>query len=328
MFPKKLYGSSTEYLPKVTLIISAYNEDKDIEKKIQNSLELDYPKEKIEIIITDDGSTDNTRDIVRSYKTISLLKLNRQGKTSSQNKAVEEASGEIIVFSDANSKYSQNAIKELVKWFNDPKIGCVCGELIYEESSSEGLYWKYEKFIKKHEGKLGILLGANGCIYAVRKSDYIKLANDAISDFTEPVLIYGNGKDVVYEPNALAVESTPDNTLNRKRRIILRTLQSLKYIKHLFNMFHKRNVLFPFVLHKLIRWLMPVLLIIIFIINVFLVNSNVYYLTFLIMQSLLYLSGLYIRPIKYFIFINYASLLAIWDWINGKKIIVWEVIRN
>lgn len=328
IIPRKDYFPSVNYSPKVSLIISAYNEEKTIEAKIQNSYKLDYPKDKIEIIIADDGSNDNTKKIVKSHSSIQYLDLERSGKTSAQNKSVQYATGEIIVFSDANSKYSSNAIKELIKWFNDPKIGCVCGELTYDKFSSEGLYWKYEKFIKKHEGKIGLLLGANGCIYAVRKTDYIILPEDAISDFTEPVLIYGNGKDVIYEPKALAVETTPNNTLNRKRRIILRTLQSIKYFKYLFNILNNRNILIPFMLHKWVRWFMPVLLIIILISNVLLVNSSVYYLTLLLVQLLFYLGGLLIRPIKYFILINYASLLALWDWFRGQKIIIWDVNRN
>ncbi|MDD4364019.1 MAG: glycosyltransferase family 2 protein, partial [Atribacterota bacterium] len=196
------------YLPSVSIIIAAYNEEKVIEDKIKNTLELDYPKEKLEIIVFSDSSKDNTDDIVKRYEKVGvkLLRIEgRKGKTFCQNRAVKHAKGEIVVFSDANSIYQSDAIKKLVRNFADKQIGCVSGELKYfssdnnNDKNSEGFYWKYEKMIKRLESKNSSLVGANGAIYAVRKKLYVFLEDFAISDFTEPLMIFKNGCRVIYE---------------------------------------------------------------------------------------------------------------------------------
>jgi cellulose synthase/poly-beta-1,6-N-acetylglucosamine synthase-like glycosyltransferase len=316
------------YRPNVSLIISVYNEAAVIERKILNTLELNYPKNQLQIIIADDGSNDKTVDITSKYQTVDLHRMVRQGKTACQNESFKVATGEIIVFSDANAMYGKNAIINLVRNFADERVGCVCGELTYTSNKTiEGTYWSYEKLLKRLEGRSGRLLGANGSIYAIRKTDYIPLPSDAISDFTEPILIYGKGKDVVYEPNAIASESAPKETTARKRRIILRSLNSLKYLTHLMNIFHKRSIFFPLLSHKLLHWMLPIILGMLFILNLNLVNNGVIYQVTMVFQILFYFSGVFLGSVKYFIQVNFAALLALLDWIRGKKIITWTVLR-
>lgn len=330
-----------EIYPKVSLIIAAYNEEKVIEKKILNSLEIDYPKGKLEIIVFSDGSTDKTDAIVKSYKNkgIKLFRYEgRKGKTYCQNESVKKAKGEIIVFSDANSIYDKLAIKNLVYNFNDELVGVVCGNLKYikNNKNQEGLYWKLENFLKKKESSIKSCLGANGSIYALRKELYVNLNLDVISDFIEPFLIYKQGFRVIYDDKAFCFENLDDNRaeFNRKRRIILRSWQSLKYIKDFLNPF-KYGLYSIFLLsHKLFRWLVFFFLILLFISNLFLLDILIFRIIFYL-QLIFYILSLsnlksknkILSIINYFCLINYASMLAFIDFLKGKKKLTWEVKR-
>ena len=323
----KRYEIDSVFMPSVTILISAFNEEKIIGRKIENSLNINYPSDLIQILVVSDGSTDDTDNITKSFKEIDFIRLEHQGKTNAQNESIKSATGEIIIFSDANSIYEPNAVKHLVMWFNDPMIGCVCGELKYDGKSNEGLYWKYEKILKRLESRIGKLLGANGGIYAIRKSDYIALPTDSISDFLEPLLIFGNGKDIVYEEQAKAIEPVPKSVYNRKRRIVLRTISSLKYLKSLINPFNKRNLFYYLLLHKILRWLMPLFLIGILSTNIIIAQKDILFEYALYCQIVFYLAGLFISPVRYFIIVNIAVFMAIIDSVRGKKNIIWQVSR-
>jgi cellulose synthase/poly-beta-1,6-N-acetylglucosamine synthase-like glycosyltransferase len=267
-----------------------------------------------------------------------VIKLPHKGKTNSQNVGITKAKGEIIVFSDANSIYDRKAIKTLVSKFSDRKVGCVCGELKYKNratrkyseiknKSQEGLYWSYEIILKRLESRSGRLLGANGSIYAIRKDLYVPLSEDSISDFLEPIIIHSNGYQVIYDSDAIAVEEEPQYTFKRKRRIILRSLGSLKHVYKYMNPLKKGNIFLTLVSHKLLRWFMPFFFILIFVNNLFIINDRAIYSWLLGGQILFYLSGIFIKPVKYFIIVNCAALLSIFDWGRGKQITKWTVIR-
>lgn len=328
LFRNNDYVVDEDYLPTITLIICAYNEEKNILNKFKNVEDLEYPMEKIQVILVDDGSDDRTVEIAKSFNFVNILSLDRSGKTSAQNEAVKIAQNDILVFSDANSIYHPNAIKKLARNFADQRVGVVCGELRYhEEKSEESIYWNYEIAIKKGESRNGWLIGANGSIYAVRRESYVPLPKDAISDHLEPIKVYGNGLDIIYESEAIAIEDAPINVLLRKRRIILRSLISMKYILNELNPFRKRSIYIPYVSHKLIRWFTPIFLLLIFLSSGLLINYSNMYLYMFYSQIFFYLLGLTISPIRYFLKVNIASLLAIIDWLKGKKQDTWEVIR-
>ena len=177
IFKNKNYEINEDYLPSITLIICAYNEEKNIENKLQNVKELDYPFEKIQVILVDDGSNDNTVNIAKGFNYVNIISLERSGKTAAQNKAVNIAENEILVFSDANSIYQPNAIKKLVRNFADKRVGVVCGELHYKEDrSEESLYWKYEISIKKAESRMvGYLVQMVAYMLYVGKHTYLYL---------------------------------------------------------------------------------------------------------------------------------------------------------
>src|SRR5437763_5328294 len=182
-----------ELTPTVTVVITAYNEERDLAAKLENTLALDYPRELLEIIVASDCSTDRTDEIAREFSARGV-KLARQpqrlGKTAAQNAAVKEAAGEIIVFSDATSQYEADVLQAIVPNFADASIGCVAGRLIYVDSSDSQVgrgaqsYWGYESFLRQHESRACSLIGAPGCLYAVRRSAYVPLYHEACSDLS------------------------------------------------------------------------------------------------------------------------------------------------
>ena len=349
---KKTVQKDEEFEPTVSIIIAAYNEQDIIEEKLKNSLSLDYPKDKLEIIVFSDASTDRTDEIIRPYqdKGIVLIQLSeRKGKTAGQNLAVEHANGEIIVFSDANALYREEAIRKIVQNFADQSIGCVCGELVYysEDKSligdAENVYWDYEKFIKRQENRTASILGANGSIYAVRKNLFVPLPEDIISDFIEPFKVIEQGYRVVYESKALSFEQSTTNfheEYHRKRRIINRSLYALFNFKKFLNPAKFPLLSFQLVSHKLLRWLIPIYLPIIFIVNLFLLKSLFFQITFGL-QIIFYITAIlgYLLEKKnwhnilfytpfYYCLVNVASLQAIVEYFfKRKKIVTWKPIR-
>lgn len=340
------------YKPTVTLVITARNEERIIKDKIQNCLELNYPKNLLDIIIVSDESTDHTNDYVKTFedKRIVLLELDkRHGKTAAQNESIQYAKGDILVFSDANAMYDPESIQYLAKHFEDPKVGCVSGELCYSNpkgssvGEEENLYWQYEKFIKKQEDKVATILGANGSIYAVRKSCYVPLEYDIISDFIEPLEIASNGYTVVYESDAKSYEeacSEFEEELSRKRRIVARSIRSLIRHRHLLNPFRSPVLAFELISHKVLRWLSPLFSSLILTLNIGLLDHP-FYLSLFGLQIIFYLwafaghlvrnqvklPGWFMAP-YYICLLGVSSLLGIWDVIRGRKTIFWEPIRS
>ncbi len=328
IFKQNTYEKDEQYMPGISLVICAHNEQKNIAVKLENTMNLDYPVDKIQIILADDGSTDKTLNIAKEFRFVEILALQHSGKTNAQNEAVKMARNDILIFSDANNVYKVDALRKLVRNFADKKVGVVCGELKYNnKKSEENAYWKYEVAIKKAESKNGWLLGANGSIYAVRKSAYVSLPEDSISDHLEPIMVYGNGLDVVYEPEAIAFEDAPDEVINRKRRIILRSLVSMKYILVLLNPFSKRSIFMPYVSHKLIRWFLPFLMFLCLLSTMFLSSDSYMFRLFLVLQILFYIIGIFHSGVRYIIKVNVASALAVIDWLSGKKQTTWNVVR-
>ncbi len=283
-----VYATPNEW-PSVSIIIAAHNEEAIIREKIENTLDLDYPEGALEIMVASDGSTDLTNEIVEQYmdRGVRLLVLEeRGGKTRAQNEAFKQVRAEILVFSDANSMYDQYALKGLVRPFSHSNVGCVCGELQYVNPSDhavgkgEGLYWKYEQFLKRRESLLSSALGANGSIYAIRRQLFEYLDPDIISDFVMPIRVWRQGFRAVYEYRAIAKEHTGDTFLkefNRRTRIIARSLFGLWSQRSVLNLFRFGSFAFQMISHKLMRWLVPFMLISAFIINGFLIDEMVYH---------------------------------------------------
>lgn len=342
-----------DHEPSVTLIISAYNEAAVIQQKLENCLALDYPQEKLEIMVCSDASTDETDAIVQRFASqgVTLLRLpERKGKTAGQNLAVSHAHGEIIVFSDANAFYRSDAIRKIVRNFFDPSVGCVCGELVYVPDGknpigeAENVYWDYEKFLKRQESRAASILGANGSIYAVRKQLYVPLADDIISDLIEPLRTIEQGYRVVYEPAALCFERTMSNfqeEYQRKKRIINRSFSSLLQHRSFLNPIKYPMLSFQLFSHKILRWLIAFYLPILFVVNLFLLRMRFFQITF-VLQCLFYAAALfgYVMERKryhnflfyapfYYCLVNLASFQAIVGFlVKRKTVVTWSPIRG
>lgn len=337
----------------VSLIIAAYNEATVIARKIENALALDYPRERIEIFVASDGSTDRTDEIVQSFgdRGIFLRRFPRTGKTGMQNEMARIAKGEILVFSDANAFYRPDAIRKLVRNFADPDVACVCGQLVYDGSStgagaSESSYWNYEKFMKQRESDLSSAIGANGSIYAVRRSDYVEIDKDLISDFVEPLALVLRRKRVVYEPEAISVEAASTTygvEFRRKVRILTRSIQGLLHMRALLNPFQYGIFSFQLLMHKLLRFLTPLFLMTGFASLAALAIVGRYRALFLLSIVALAIAvtvgrggeGGRSNPIMrashvlyYYVMVNYALVLAWANILRGKRITFWSPERK
>ncbi len=262
--------------PTVSLLVAAYNEAAVIADKIRNSLAIDYPADKLEIVIANDGSTDATADIVRSFVgaesggRVRLLnfEINR-GKTPMLNDAVPQLHGEIVAFSDASSMVAADALRTLVQSFSDPRVGAASGvyRLLKKDhsqlGSQEDLYWKYETFLKVQEAKLGAFTGAHGSLYAIRRALYpFPSASTINDDFTIPMRILEHGHRVAYEPAAVAYEEAHQmEGFSRRVRITAGNIEQLRELKAL--MWPPRPfVLFCLLSHKTGRLLVPVFMLV------------------------------------------------------------------
>ena len=262
----------TEEWPAVTLVIAAYNEEKVIASKIENSLALDYPANKLEIMVVSDESTDQTDDIVRSFEDRGVV-LSRQeprrGKSAGLTNAVPTAKGEILVFSDANSMYQPDAIRHLVKPFEQKAIGYVVGAQTYdlEEGStvsrSEIFYWNIELAIKAGESAVGSVVGGDGAIFALRKELFEPLREDDLSDFVTPLRIIVKGYRGIFEARAVCSEETaPDygGEYRRKVRIANRAFRTVLRVPQALNPFRVGFFALQLFFHKVVRWFVPYLM--------------------------------------------------------------------
>lgn len=340
------------YYPKVMLLISAYNEEDVIEAKILNSLELDYPKELLEIVVVSDGSSDRTNEIAAQYadKGIVLRYFEgRIGKTACLNEAVSLAKGEVIVFSDANSKYNKDAIRKLADHFSDETIGFVTGGTKYITeagngiANSIGLYSKIEQLTKVLESKISSPVGADGAIFAIRKGLYQPLKGYDINDLVIPLNIIKQGFRGIYEPEAFCIEKTSKGAkgeFNRQVRITNRTIRAIVNNRELLNPFNHGSFSFQLISHKVCKLLVPYFLILLFFTNILLIRGEFLYTAALSGQIVIYLlswlgyrgyglNGLskLINMSHTFINVNYAIL---WGWIKyikGETYTTWNTSR-
>jgi cellulose synthase/poly-beta-1,6-N-acetylglucosamine synthase-like glycosyltransferase len=342
----------SQIFPKLSIIISVHNEEGIIGKKIKNTLELDYPKENLEVIVASDASCDKTNEIVGGFKDsgIKLLSLNqRNGKTFAQNEAAKIANGEIFVFSDATTIYEPQVLKKIVANFADPKVGAVGGELVYVDKNKtpigegNGLYWKYEKFLKKRESQISSLIGVSGCCYAVRKELYEPIRPDLISDFVIAQIIYKKGKRVVYEPEALSYEetnATPKEEFKMRVRVAVRSLYGLWCMKNLLNPFKYGFFSIQLISHKVMRYLIPIIFIILFLANVSLWAQTDFllYRLSLYLQLLFYLTAFlgwftnmkrtYLNLPFYLCVTNYALFIGLIQFLKGNRQVIWRPERK
>ncbi len=352
--PVKLVDGS--FTPSLTLIVAAYNEALVIEEKIQNTLQLIYPKDKLHIIFVTDGSTDNTATIISNYQQIQLLhKDGRSGKINAVHRAMGEVSTEIVVFTDANTFLNENALLRIAKHYIDPKVGAVSGEkrVAIEASSDatagEGFYWKYESALKKWDAELYSVVGAAGELFSVRTDLYVAVESDTLlDDFMISMKIAMKGYKIAYDADAYAMESSSENLkeeYKRKVRIAAGGIQSIIRTSKLFNPFFKPLLGFQYVSHRVLRWtITPFLMILVIFLNAYLVIENFNWLFVLILLGQIGFYGLATlgwllerKEVRikilfipyYFCFMNYCVLAGIYQYFfTQKSSVLWDKAKR
>lgn len=341
-----------EFNPSVTVIITAYNEERDLAQKLENTLLLDYPQDKLEIIVASDCSSDGTDEIVRSMASRGV-RLHRQperlGKTAAQNAAVEQASGEIILFSDATTLYQKDVLRALMPNFADSSVGCATGRVVYTDAAASSVghgtrsYWSYEFLLKKHESNVCSLIGVCGCLYAVRRSAYVPLYHEACSDFIIATKMVEQGLRAVYEPDAVCMEETNEHAgkeLKVRVRIITQTFADLWRNRAMMNPFKSGFYAIELLSHKVMRYLVPLFLIAVLAASAVLAPRSFFYEITLagqvafygaaLLAYLLERVGLHSRLLaipQYFVLGNLASLIAFYKFLSGERYARWEPIR-
>ncbi|MBC7759415.1 MAG: glycosyltransferase family 2 protein [Phormidesmis sp. FL-bin-119] len=351
---KKSYVFSQLYdLPAVTVIVAAFNEEYLIEEKIKNCLELNYPKNKVQFIFITDGSSDRTPELVGKHPEIQLLHENqRLGKMAAIKRAMPYVSGYVTVFTDANTFLNKDALIQLLKHYQNPKIGAVAGEkkiMVSQSadasSAGEGFYWKYESALKKWDYELYSNVGAAGELFSIRTDLYEPVETDTIiDDHMIAMRIAEKGYIIAYEPNAYALETASADSreeLKRKIRIAAGGIQSFYRLKKAANPFNNLVLTFQYFSHRLLRWVLtPWLMIVLFVLNTIIVirypESGFYVIT-LFLQLSFYLAALlgwFLESKKirlkavfipfYFSMMNYAVIAGTFRYYKGSQSAAWE----
>ena len=262
----KKNAPDADYEPEVTLFISAYNEKDYVAGKMHNSLELDYPNNKLHIVWVTDGSDDGTPELLRQYENVTVHHLpERRGKISAMNRGMRFVNTPIVIFSDANTNLGKESIRRIVNLFATPTVGCVSGEkrIVNKESdvasgAGEGLYWKYESALKKWDAELYSVVGAAGELFAIRTNLYRDVEGDTLlDDFIISLRVAQDGYTIQYDPEAYAIETASANVkeeLKRKIRISAGGIQAVVRLSSLLNVFKYGTLSFQYISHRVLRW--------------------------------------------------------------------------
>ncbi|MEF8788140.1 MAG: glycosyltransferase family 2 protein, partial [Planctomycetota bacterium] len=287
----------THSQPSVSIIMSAYNEETVIQRTLESCLNSDYPADRLEVVVGLDGCTDDTEERARQYEDRGVRVLNfneRRGKISVLKDCVRRATGDIIVFTDANTRIEPDAVQKLIRHFENPQIGAVCGELRLERSESgenrEGFYWRYEVALKTLESRLNGVLGANGSLYALRKELFPDLTPDIVTDdFVIPMKVKQQGYDVTYDPEAVAREKVAGSAGDEYRRRVRIGAGNWQALRHCASLLlpWKGFASVSFWSHKVFRWLTPFLLVVALLANFFVLDRLTGQVLFA-MQALFY----------------------------------------
>lgn len=337
----------TADLPSVALVVAAHNEERDIGARIENALGLNYPRDRFEIVIASDGSTDATTSIVRSYAGRGVVLLDfpvNRGKAAVLNDALRRVRSDVVVLSDANTHMAADAVRRLAEWFADPAIGVVCGKLALVDPQTgrnvDGVYWKYENFLKKCESRLGALLGTNGAIYAIRRNLFPGMTDGlVIDDFVIPMTArLRSGCRLQYDSQAVASEETPAELRSELRRRSRIGAGGFQAIGLLWPLLHPRHgwVALTFLSHKVLRWLCPFFLLTALALNAALLNRSEFRVLFGL-QLGFYVTSVaahflpprprFLRYFKLgtmFVLMNAALLVGFFRWTFGRQSGAWR----
>ena len=305
--PQKAVLPADEDLPTMTLMICAYNEEDVVAEKMENTLALDYPKDKLRIMWVTDGSNDHTNELLKAYPEVDIVfSPERRGKTSALKHGLRELKTRYVAFTDANTMINGGALREIARLFADPTVGCVSGEKRVAArkagemaAEGEGLYWKYESTLKRWDSELYSAMGAAGELYAIDPTLCREVPDEALlDDFMLSMYVVQGGKRIAYTPDAYAQEYGSANIheeSKRKRRIAAGGLQSIWWPRSMLNPLRQPLVTFQFVSHRVLRWsITPIAMVLLLLVNIALVvkGAGMFYTVMLILQTLFYLMAL------------------------------------
>lgn len=337
----------------MTLIICAHNEAASLEAKLEATLALRYAPERLQIIVASDGSSDATNAITQSFSSrgVELLHIARQmGKTHAQNAAVLIARGEILVFSDATTRYHPDALRFLAGNFADEEVGAVSGQYFYEDSTrtspnaaGAAAYASYDNSLRNAQSQLGSICGCCGCIYALRRTLYTALEDHLISDLVQPLHIIRQGYRVTFEPRALAWETSSASSkieFRMRVRVVARAVTGLLSVGRLLLPWHGIWIAMQLWSHKVLRWILPISLLVLFDCSIALRQDSKFYQAVLALQLALYglalltlvfpvhrMSRLLGVPL-YFCTVNAAAIAGLLQYVRGKRHVVWSPERG
>lgn len=352
-FIRKRVQTDDSHRPSVTLLVAAYNEERIIEEKIRNSLALEYPEEKFEIVVASDGSSDSTVEIAKRFTDQGITLYDypqRRGKGHMLNESVPRVRGEIVVFSDASVMYDPQAILKLVRNFADPEVGGAWGDKIYRNpgevvsGAGESLYLRYEKFSKRRETLLGSIVSAEGSMLAVRKAIFRPIPDASVADdYYLSTLIRDQNYRLIYEPLAVSYEDVAPSLhdeFRRKVRIIQRGLRGFWLMRHLANPLRTGVYAIQMISRQFLRRAVAALFPVIFLLNLALPLSGrttLYWFLFAGQTTILLLAlvgrlmgagkgevSFIVYAPYYFLMVNAAALKGMWHWISGKRAVRWE----
>ena len=351
LFKKKVTPIlSDDELPELTLLVAAYNEQDYVARKVENSRQLIYPKDKLKMMWVTDGSNDSTPDLLRTYGDVEVLhKPERSGKIMAMNRAMKYVKTPIVVFSDANTMLGNDSLMKIAQMFADPKVACVSGEKrifnASEEAASaagEGLYWKYESALKRWDAELYSAVGAAGELFAIRTPLFTEVEPDTLlDDFIISLRLAMQGYKIDYDPDAYAIETASANVqeeLKRKIRIAAGGIQSVVRLYPLLNIFKYGILSFQYISHRVLRWtITPVALLALLIINIPLALESTFFAIVLGLQILFYAFALIgwafeNRKMKvkiffipyYFFIMNYAVFRGFERYMKNSQSVNWE----
>jgi cellulose synthase/poly-beta-1,6-N-acetylglucosamine synthase-like glycosyltransferase len=319
-----------DHTPRTSVIVAAHNEEAVIERRLENLVALDYPGEKLEIVVASDASTDRTDEIAASFGSrVRLVRAPRGGKVAAQNLAVRETDAEIVAFSDANATWAPEALRKLVRNFADPDVAYVFGRLNLRDAAGgnlEGVYWRYETWLRAQESLLHSTTGGYGSIYAVRRSDYVEVDPRFGHDLALPYVMVQRGRRAVYEPDAHAFETpTPTNEAEYRRKV--RMFEHCWLITLRGRMLRRLPPLYwiGIVSHRHLRYGSGLLHLVALLTNVALLREGrVYAITLTAQVALLAAAALGVGIARYYVLVTWATVVALWNYLRRGVPATWE----
>ncbi|HST18954.1 MAG TPA: glycosyltransferase family 2 protein [Gaiellaceae bacterium] len=331
--PRRLRDGAGAQLPSVTVIVAAYNEETVIARRLENLLELDYPRDRLQIVVSSDASSDRTEAIALEFPGVKVIANERGGKVAAQDRAVRETDSDLVAFSDANATWAPDALRRLVAPFADPAVAYVCGQLRIvggDGRNKEGVYWRYEMGVRAAESQLLSVTGGNGSIYALRRADYVEVDPRYGHDLSLPYRMVQKGRRAVYASDAHAFEvATPTNETEYRRKV--RMFEHCWLIVLRGKMLRRQPPAYVLELisHRHLRYASGLLHVVLLATSIVLIGSGFVYDAVLALQlGLLLAAALGVGIARYYVLVTWATLVSLWNYLRRGVPATWEAAEG